>query len=692
MSQVSIELMGGLSVRRDGQRVDLGTRRTAALFAYLVRSREVHQRDDLTGFLWDEHHASTAPGNLRVLLTNLRQAVGDLVHITRSTVEFGPQNPDQVSIDVDVFLDRLQDATHQAELTLDAARLEAALHAYRGDFLEGLELSDSVQFEHWQRRERDALHRQRLAVQQRLVDAHLAADSSELAERHARGLVELDPLDELSHRALIRVHVEKGETVAAVRQFRALEAIQRDELGTTPSPATRALVAELPGLAPRPANGRVDGAPTVISQRSRSADGEQRLQAPWSRFVGRKAELATMLSCYAEVVQGRGTVLLVEGEPGAGKTTLVRQFARILLDRDPDVVVVAGSCTTPEPTAGQSAAIGELLAQLGGDTGGPWLDGPIPRRVADRLRAAKARPGGRSSHHGGEAARPGDLAGRVREELRTRPVVLVVDNLQWAPPPVVDLLAGLATDARRHRLLLLGTVRSTAPSPLSRQSDAATLLPRLRRVTGAMVLDLDHDSPEAASGFIDALLADRHGSLPAAFRQQLVRRSEGHPLIAVELLRDLTRTATVVRDASGALQLTSDVVWDWVPERVASMLDETLPLVPEDAWLTLEAAAVQGHAFDAHLVARVTGRPPNEVLHTLSRTLGLNLGLVRAAERSRNGVRVTHRFRHRVMREHLLAMVDPVLRTHLAGDLEAAVREHAPASLPPRPRRSMRSP
>lgn len=687
MSQVSIELLGGLTVSRDGQQVDLGSRRTAALFAYLVRGREVHQRDDLATLLWDENHASTAPGNLRVLLTNLRRTVGDLVQITRTTVGFRPRDCLEVNLDVETFLAHVPPEANgtsgRAPDPGEIAGLEAALAAYRGEFLDGFELPDSVRFEHWQRRERDQLHAQRASVQRRLVDAHLAAGSPQAAVGHARALVELDPLDELAHRSLIQAHAVAGDAEAAVRQYRALSVIQRDELGTTPSPATRALVADLPGFDPRPVNGRVAGARRVVPPRPRPSEGERRPQAPWSRFVGRKAQLATMLSGYAEVVQGRGSVLLVEGEPGCGKTALVRQFVRLLLDRDPDVVALAGSCATPESLSDPPALVSHLLDQLDGGAGGPWLDGPVPRRVAARLRAA-ATP----TDADGQAP-PGRLAARIREELRHRPVVLVVDDLQWASPGVVELVAGLANDVRRHRLLLIGTVRPHLPRAVSaRQSDAAVLLPRLRRLASATVLGLDHDSPEAAAEFVDALLDDRHGSLPVTFRQELLRRSEGHPLIAVELLRDLSRVGLLEGDRGSDLRLTGEVTWDWVPERVGSLLDETLLLVPEEAWLPLEVAAAHGHAFDAHVVAEVSGRPAGEVLHAFSRTLGSNLGLVQPAGQRHTSV--THRFRHRLMREHVLAQVDPALRAHLGRRVQEATSEVRSAPGPRQPVRSQR--
>lgn len=673
-TRLSVGLLGEFEVRRNDTRLGLGSRHTEALFAYLVHTGKVHARDHLAEVLWNEDSASKAAGNLRVLLTNLRRTVGDFVEITRTTVAFRPPGHGRAEIDVHAFtalstapLRTKPDALGPSELD----HLETALRLCRRDFLERFDLPGCVRFDDWLRQERQRLHEHRVAVLSHLIEAELSAAATPLATQHARPLLELEPLEETSHQLMIRTHVQSGDLDGAVRVFERLERMLRTEFGSAPTAATRALFAEPAALriAPQRDVASPGPAPSTPSAIKRN-------RVPWARFVGRNLELEAVFAGFALAREGTGSVLHINGEAGSGKTTLVRQAVRLLIDRDRDVVVLGGSCADPAASGEDDLLLANLLSQLAGDTSGPWLERPIPAPMAARL-------GGLAGSSALALERELSPTARVTAAIRRlaadRPVVLVLDDLHWAAPGIVNLVMELARASRHRRLLMICTAR---PEDLRRSdsgaANGAALLARTRRLAGGRTLDLDHDDPERRQEFLGAVLAGEAHQLSSGFRAELLARTEGHPLITVELLRELVRKGQIVRSKAGSLVSAKSMQWPGLSRRVELMVEERLGAVPDDLRELLEIAAVQGCEFDAHVVAKVCRREVGSVISDLSRRLGRDLRIVlesESADLPQEAFLARYRFRHRVVRDYVAATLDRAEHAHLLAALTAAVAE-----------------
>lgn len=656
MAPLTINLLGGFSAWRDRQAIALGSRRTEALLAYLVLSGRPHHREHLADLLWDTGDRRKAAGNLRVLLTNLRHAVGEYVEIDRAFVAFRPAGPGEVTVDLLAFRTQIEEPLRRPVEDLtdkDLEALDSALGLCRGDVLERLELAHCSRFDGWLALERKAFHDEHVLVLTRIAEAELARGSTEAAARHAAALVEVDPLSEPAHQLAILARLAAGDELAALRQYDDLARMLGTELNTKPSAASSRLVEGLPRADPLVTTAH------ILSPSATAPGPHQDERPPWSHFVARQDELGTILERFADAERGRGRIVIVRGEPGSGKTTLLRQAVHVLAKSDPSLVVLGGSCSD------SGLLLGHMLCQLKGDCSVPWLDAPMPSDVAARLRQLP--PTGGSGHEGKAA----EAANAVRQLATLHPVAVVLDDMQWCAAGGLAVVEDLARDLRSKRLLLLVSARPQAFVP-ARHSPGSPgwMLTRLGRTQGTTYIELDHDEARATA-FVRALLASEPSDLPTDFSGELLTHGRGHPLVTVEILRELVRTELLVADTASPYRLQRPVDWGQVavPNRVGLMFDELLFDVPQDLFPLLELAAGQGPEFSAVRVAESCGRPVADVLAAFGNELGRYLGLVEPVAKNASGEAPTHRFRHPMMRDHLLARMDGLQRSQVVRDM-----------------------
>jgi DNA-binding SARP family transcriptional activator len=204
MAHLSLVLLGPFHATLDGQPVTaFESVKVRALLAYLaVEAERPHARDVLAGLLWPDWPQRSALSNLRYALANLRQALGDraaqppFLLISREALQFNPAS------------DHWLDATAFAQVVEDpgatADQLAQAAGWHRGSFLEGFSIADSPALEDWVRVRRERLGRLLGQAFGRLAEAQAQRRDYSAALRWARQLVDLDPLNEAAHQALMR--------------------------------------------------------------------------------------------------------------------------------------------------------------------------------------------------------------------------------------------------------------------------------------------------------------------------------------------------------------------------------------------------------------------------------------------------------------------------------------------------------
>ncbi|HHJ06766.1 MAG TPA: hypothetical protein ENK24_04630, partial [Anaerolineae bacterium] len=187
--------------------------------------------------------------SLRYALSNLRRVIGDRVaeppflRITRHALQFNSTG--NVWLDVADFAQTLNDFSNFEEAALldveSAAQLERAATLYRGDFLAGFSLKDSSPFEEWVLFTRERLARQAAGALRQLLRIYRQEGQIEPAQRCAQRLLQLEPWQEETHQALMRLLALKGRRAEALAQYQTCRQILADEFGVEPLPETTAL-------------------------------------------------------------------------------------------------------------------------------------------------------------------------------------------------------------------------------------------------------------------------------------------------------------------------------------------------------------------------------------------------------------------------------------------------------------------
>jgi tetratricopeptide (TPR) repeat protein len=298
-----------------------------------------------------------------------------------------------------------------------------------------------------------------------------------------------------------------------------------------------------------------------------------------SALVGRDSEMALLTRLIKEVARGRGGSVLIEGEPGIGKSALVRAAV---------AEAPAAGCRV---FWGAGDELGQALPLL------PFLDGlrvrepsANPRReaIVRLLRGEDAADRGTDV----PAILAEQLLALAAEQCATRPTVLVVDDLQWADPASVTLWGRLARSARQVPLLLIGMMR-----PVPQRED----LLALRRVTGdAARLELTGLTGAAVADLMAALAGGR----PDGSLLRLADGAAGNPLYVTELITALTRSSKVTITRTGAATLTAGSA----PGSLSAVIADRLGFVTQPVRQVLRVAALLGVDFTVTDLAIILDR------------------------------------------------------------------------------------
>jgi predicted ATPase/DNA-binding SARP family transcriptional activator len=326
---LEIRLLGPIEIRLSGAALALRYDKLRALLAYLaVESARPHPREALAALLWPEAPDADARRNLSQALFNLRQALGaggsaetPYLLASRETLQFNPASAHTVDTrEFEALWAACAAHVHASPSTCAecAARWQAAVQLYRGDFLQDFYLPDSTGFEEWTLLQREDFRRRALAAL-----AHLAAYFERQADyeqsvNYTRRQLALEPWREEAHRDLMRLLAVSGQRSAALAQYEAARKALAEELGAPPAAETETLLAQIKaGEWERPREAAAPAAPDIQAVP---------LPLPLTAFVGRTRELADLARLLAEP---DCRLLTLTGPGGIGKTRLAIQAAAV---------------------------------------------------------------------------------------------------------------------------------------------------------------------------------------------------------------------------------------------------------------------------------------------------------------------------------------------------------------------------
>jgi predicted ATPase/DNA-binding SARP family transcriptional activator len=613
---VLLRTLGTIDVRRaHGSGAELravvSQPKRLALLAYLAAAtpRGFHRRDTLLGLFWPELDLDQGRHALRQSLHFLRHQVGSKVVIRRGAGDVG-LDPGMLWCDAPAF-----------EQALDENRPAAALDLYAGDFLPGFFVSGvAAEFGQWVESERARLRARAARA------AWVVAEEAERDGRHADGAhwgrraVALAPDDEAGVRRLIAMLNRTGDRSGALRAYEAFAQVLRTEFETEPAPETQVLLAavrESPS-SPSPVPGRAGADPD------------------FDQLVGRDHVLQLLRTEFRRALAGSCEPVLVLGEAGMGKTQLARHFAHAVRAEGARCLVAHFFDYEGSRLAPYEILLDVLASALDGE--GPdeaGVPAPLAERVRVRLGVTLPPELGQAGESGAASSALPDpgLAGAAlgrcfRRLSRERPLVLVLDDLQWADEASREVVGYLMRTAVADPLLIVGLARleeaEERDHPLAawlRQEAAARGFTsvRLRALTESEV------GTEVARVFSGC----GGVAIPADTVATLHQLTGGNPYFMVETLRLLLESGLFER-GEGA---DSAARWKWhdpeglfagglgtggsarttaeklvLPASLAAAAGAKLERLSPEVRALVETAAVVGEEFRLRTLAAAEGR------------------------------------------------------------------------------------
>ncbi len=432
---------------------------------------------------------------------------------------------------------------------------------------------------------------------------------------------------------------------------------------------------------------------------------------PPSIFVSREHELAQLNAHLEQALLGKGQICFITGEPGQGKTSLALEFARRAQETHPDLATAAGLC---DPQTGQGDAYlpfrsilqtltdtratqtneqtprwqrlvlasTEALLDWGPDLVGTLVPGmavvaKIGQAVGRQSRLAE-KVGKWMNKGKPEAvvATPVDQNQIFQQYVNviTRlsaqvPLVLVLDDLQWADSSSIDLLFHLVRRMHDSRILLIATYRETELE-LGRHGERHPLtkvVVEVKRYLGDVTIDLAQSQGRA---FVDAYLDSEPNHLDEQFRAALFRHTGGNALFVVELLRAMQERGDLVQNGAGQWQVGARLDWNDLPDRAEAVIEERVNRLPDDLRQMLQTASVQGESFAGEVVAQVQDAEVRPVVQRLNSELVRRHRLLLDQGQERVGMTRLSRFafQNQLFQHYLYHSLNQAERSYLHED------------------------
>ena len=387
---------------------------------------------------------------------------------------------------------------------------------------------------------------------------------------------------------------------------------------------------------------------------------------------------------------GKRQLVFIAGLAGEGKTTLAEHFADSVLSQrsNSHVVVAIGRCNEqtgtdeaylpfrdilsqltgvkptllnltldPEKTIWSKsiiAGVAQALKEYGPDLIGTFVPGAaLPARVL-----ASAFSKGGQSFTQGQAARPGldfiqiakQFTGTLQGVAKDHPLIIILDDLQWADNDSIKLFNRLRTTLKDSRIFFLVTYRT---DEVNAGRDGTvhllkTIVPVAKEESDALVITLDSTQDEQTPEFVKDLLTAMNVEADDEFSKTLLSRTNGQPLLTVETIRYLQGARYLISDEAERWHVAPKFSWDKIPaqlDKLENLIAVRLNRLTPELREILNFASIEGQDFTAQVIMDILGKEEREILHALSGKLGKEHQLVTELGESRVGTHVLSRFR-----------------------------------------------
>lgn len=648
MAQLAVRLFGQANVSYAGVPVKFAKRSTTlAMIALIVLKRgQAISRESLAFTLFPESDETAALAELRRYLYLANKALP----AARATDPWLVVDAETVRWNdgANAFVDIVE----FERLSASAETQAQAIDLYAGDLLEDI-------YDDWVLAERERLRSRYLAVLDESLDRHRANREFAAAIACAKRVLATDPWREDTLRSLMAMRYESGDTAGALAEYEHFAKRLRDELAIAPMPETvgvrqsilrnEAVPGSLPASAPPPleGGGRTHAAISILP------------------FVGRERELAALYATWSRAARGAGSLVLLAGEAGVGKTRLTAELARTVQSEGGRVFV--GTTSAPESTPYQ-ALIEALRSGL------PLLLARPPA-AARRSTLARLLPELRDPDVPGvelpeqsperETARTYDaLTHAVRALASPRPLLLILEDLHWAGSATIEALGAIVKELTRAPVLIVATCRAEE-TPVDHPLRA--LLRSLQVFHNVEELELEPLRPADVAELVRRVdgLRERSGgggseTDDAALAGNLYAHSEGNALFLNEAI-----SVTIEERGLPASSPTTTV---------AGIIAARIARLGEEGRTVAEIAAVAGPGCSVPLIRAVSNLPAASVARGLDELLDRRILREAGARASYDYV-----FSHHLIVAAMYDSIEPSFRSQrhsrIARFLEAAYSE-----------------
>lgn len=558
-----------------------GGTKALALLAYLALEPGPHTREELAAFLWGDSSEAAARASLRQTLKRLRAVTGESLEIEHNTVQL----KSGIECDANQFLEAAaQDPARAAEF--DVPR-----------FLAGFSVRHGPAFDDWAARKRQQLIQRFCEVLRGLTQEAMEHSRWREAIDWAERWTACEPLSEDAARLAIECRYLAGDRTAALARYQQFRDRLARDVGVAPSETLIGLAARLEttGTTPRP------GAQPAPVESGPSLD---------AGLIGREGPWSQLREVWRAVSHNAGRVVLLEGEAGVGKTRLAEEFMRWALAQG--ATVLRGRAY--HPTAGMP--YGPIIEALRGALEAPGIAGTDPEWLAESSRLLPelrrrfpALPELPAPAAAGDRWRLYEAVVQLLLAIAAEhPLVLCVDDLQWADPETSALLHFVGRRIE-HAPVCLVLTRTLGDVP--RDAPSGRLARVLHAQAYAVVITLLPFSEEDVWRLVRELGRITTPSGGRRLAHRLYEVTDGNPFYVFELIKTLFsqgmlsadpvtgswRPATSDTGSFSGLQLPA-TVRDAIGERV-----EALPYEMRDLLATV---AVAGRAR-AGLISHTQG-------------------------------------------------------------------------------------
>jgi DNA-binding SARP family transcriptional activator len=702
--------LGPPSVRLGEDLVTFPTRKTLALLIYLAIEAGLQPREHLAALLWPEASRERSYASLRNTLSrlqaSLRQGKGgaqtSYLSITHHALGLNPDAGTDLDLHtierayVQARADRSSRTLPEGSASLPLLRAAAACQ--RGDFLAGFSLGDAPGFDDWAAIQREVWHRRMGLILDRLSEIQFARGEFAGATETASQWIALDALNEMAYRRKMRAHFAAGERGQALETYEDCHSILATELGIEPEPDTAALAERIRTQA-RPAH------PDSHRAAPRPHRPVTSVAFLGNLFAGRIGEYQSLVDSYRRSAAGRPQLVLLRGEAGIGKTRLARRFLAWASAQGAELLqggaFESGSHLPFQPLVEALRLLLERensprdlldevwlspLSQLLPELRERYPDLPQPAQERDALEADVTQP---------QIFEP--LVQLTLGLANRAPLVLFVDDLQWADSATLDLLqyAIRRWQSSAAPVLLLVSLRSEALHPMTQPQQAGgprglgQWLTRVARELTPVHIELEPLRERETVQMVLSVLAP-----PAAdFAQWLYHETRGQPFYLMETLKDLLERQVLrpKRRAEGQWTFAVDAEHDLgqavrVPSTVHAVIRSRLNRLSPNAFSLLAGGAVLEQQITFERLCAISNIIEDLALPALDELISGRLLL----EAARPGVAGAYAFANDMLRDVVYTEAGDARRRlfhrraleilEAAGDSAAVLAHHALAA------------